>query len=177
MMKNPIKTLLPWLMAVVSLNLYADAISAIQTLDNAVRATSLIDIITKAKATGLDESQINTIPQIVVEADCGDCQISNATKYLLLSSYTETARANQINIGSHMVKFKITKYISRNSFVRGLLGVLSGADYVSGHFENDNEFISVFSVSHEMGVHEITQQLAEDLVKHQVNSNIQSLKK
>jgi hypothetical protein len=160
-----------------SLNASADAIGALQAVDNAVRATSLIDIIAKAKAGGLDESQINTIPQIVVEADCGDCQISNATKYLLLSSYIESATANQISIGSKQVKFKITKYIARNSFVRGVLGVLSGPDYVAGQFENDTQVISTFSISHEMGIHEITQQLGEDLVKHQIRQNIQSVEK
>jgi hypothetical protein len=176
-MKKPSHMLVSGLLIINSLNASADAIGAIQAVDNALRATSLIDIIAKAKSTGLDEAQINTIPQIVIEADCSDCQISNATKYLLLSSYIETAKANQINIGSHQVKFKIPKYIARNSFVRSVLGVLSGPDYVAGQFENDPQVLSRFSISHEMGIHEITQQLGEDLVKHQIRQNIQRVEK
>lgn len=94
----------------------------------------------------------------------------------MMASYTELAKANGITISpDNVIVFKITSIFARNSFLRGTLGALSGADMIRGHFENETNTISEYSLSHEMGIDEITQQLGEDLLKATVAVNIKQL--
>lgn len=165
------------LLLLVSLNGYAaDPISAIASLDNLLRATSVIDIISKAINKGADPSVIKTVPRLKVVADCGDCKLSNATKMLIRSSYAELAKTNDVSIDQDKeVTFKVTSINARNNFMRGTFGVLSGADYIRGKFEGDEKVIGEHSVSHEMGLDEITQNLGEDLLKEMIMKNASAI--
>lgn len=172
------KKILTVLLLLVSLNGYAaDPISAITSLDNLLRATSVIDIISKAINKGADPSVIKTVPRLIVVADCGDCKLSNATKMLIKSSYNELAKTYDVVINQDAeVTFKVTSLYGRNSFMRGTFGILSGADIIRGQFEGDEKVIGEHSVSHEMGLDEITQNLGEDLLKEQLNKNVAKVK-
>jgi hypothetical protein len=154
----------------------ADPLGALQALDSALKATSLVDMVSKAISSGVPADKINTVPRLKVVADCGDCKISNATKMLLVSSYIEMAEKNQISINQNeVIVFNITSMWTRPSFIRGTLGALSGADLISGHFENDDKTVGEYSISHEMGIDEITQKLGETLLKSLIAKNIQKL--
>ena len=175
----PIKTMLMALALVAfSLNANAaDPLSAIAALDNALHATSLATMLAKVSGNDTGLKNVKTVPRLKVESDCGDCQLSNATRMLMISAYTELAKANDITINQNeQLIFKVTSLFSRNSFLRGTLGALSGADLIKGHFENETTIISEYSISHEMGIDEITQQLGEDLLKATVAVNIKQLK-
>jgi hypothetical protein len=96
----------------------------------------------------------------------------------MIASYNELAKANDIAINQdQQIVFKVTSIFGRNSFLRGTFGVLSGADTIRGHFENETNTISEYSLSHEMGLDEITQSLGEDLLKATVAKNIKQLEK
>jgi hypothetical protein len=158
----------------ISLNAQAaDPLSALGALDNALRATSIVDIVSKAVASGADVSKITTVPRLKVVSDCGECKLSNATRMLMTSAYVDLAKQNNVTINQdEQVIFKITSIAGRNSFLRGTLGVLSGADYIRGHFENEEKIIGEYSVSHEMGLDEITQSLGEDVLKEIIKKNV-----
>lgn len=154
----------------------ADPISAITALDNILHTTSIVDIISKAVSKGADPSIIKTVPRLKVVADCGDCKLSNATKMLIKSSYIELAKTNDVIINNDKeVVFKVTSIFGRNSFLRGTFGVLSGADIIRGKFEGDTKVIGEYSVSHEMGIDEITQSLGEDCLKTTITNNSKQL--
>ena len=160
-----------------SIKTYAtDPLSALAAIDNALHATSMVDIFAKAAAGGADVSKVKAVPRLTVVADCGDCKLSNATRMLMTSAYNELAKANDIAINQNeQIVFKVTSLFGRNSFLRGTLGALSGADMIKGHFENETNTISEYSLSHEMGFDEITQSLGEDLLKATVADNIKQL--
>jgi hypothetical protein len=154
----------------------ADPLSAIAALNNALHATSLAAMLTTVKGNGTNLNKVKTVPRLKVESGCGDCQLTNATKLLLMASYNELAKANDITINPDaVIVFKVTNLFARNSFLRGTFGTLSGADVIRGHFENEATDISEYSLSHEMGFDEITQSLGEDLLKATVANNIKQL--
>lgn len=152
----------------------ADPLGALQALDSALKATSLVDIIAKAISNGVPTEKLQSIPRLKVIADCGDCKISNATKMLMVSSYNDMAEKNNLTINQdELVTFKITYMWARPSFIRGALGLLSGADVIRGSFEGDTKVVGEYSISHEMGIDEITQKLGENLVKEVMNKTIE----
>jgi hypothetical protein len=154
----------------------ADPLGALQALDSVLRTTSLVDMVAKAISSGVPADKINNVPRLKVVANCGDCKISNATKMLMVSSYSDMAEKNQISINQNeVVVFNITSMWTRPSFIRGALGALSGADVIRGHFENDDKTVGEYSISHEMGIDEITQKLGENLLKFIVAKNIQKI--
>lgn len=156
----------------------ADPISAIAALNNALHATSLATMLAKINGNNTDLTKVKTVPRLKVDSNCGDCQLRNATKLLMIASYNELAKANNIAINQdQQMVFKVTSIFGRNSFLRGTLGALSGADMISGHFENETNTISEYSLSHEMGLDEITQSVGEDLLKATVAKNIKQLEK
>jgi hypothetical protein len=153
----------------------ADLLSAVTAIDNVLRATSIVDMLSKAIASGANASKIKTVPRLKVIPDCGYCKLSNATRMLMTSAYNELAKANDVTIDQDtQAVFKITTITSRNSFLRGTLGILSGADYIRGQFENDTKTIGEYSISHEMGIDEITQSLGEDCLKVIISKNIET---
>lgn len=150
----------------------ADPIGSITAIDNVLRATSLVDVVAKAISNGANANDVKIVPRLKVIADCGDCRLSNATKMLITSSYDDFAKNNDVTINQDEVTvFKVTSIFGRNSFLRGALGLLSGADIIKGNFEGDTQVISEYSVSHEMGIDEITQKLGESILKAQVIKN------
>jgi hypothetical protein len=168
--------LLAGMLSVSTISRAADPLGALQALDSVLKATSLVDMVAKAISSGVPADRINTVPRLKVVADCGDCKISNASKMLMVSSYSDMAEKNQISINQNeVIVFNITSMWSRPSFIRGALGALSGADVIRGHFENDDKTIGEYSISHEMGIDEITQKLGENLLKFIVAKNIQKL--
>lgn len=161
------------LSASYSMSAKADAISAISALDNALHVTSLASILAKVSGNGAELSKVKTVPRLIIVADCGDCKLSNATKMLMKSAYSDLAKANGISINQdEQLIFKVTSLFSRNNFLRGTLGALSGADAIKGHLEGDTKIISKYSLSHEMGFDEITQSLGEDILKVTITDNI-----
>ena len=164
------------LSASYSMSAQADPISAIAVLNNALHATSLATMLTTVKGNGTNLNKVKTVPRLKVESDCGDCQLSNSTKMLMMASYTELAKANDITINPDaVIVFKVTNLFARNCFLRGTFGALSGADMIKGHFENETTIISEYSLSHEMGIDEITQSLGEDCLKTTITNNIKQL--
>ena len=152
-----------------------DPAAVMQLISEGLRAVSLVDVIAKAGGAGADMTKISTVPRLKVTADCGDCKLSHATKMLITSSYIALAKSNDVTIDSdRCMEFRLTSMFSRNSFLRGTLGLLSGADYIAGHFSDDKTTIREYSVSHEMGIDEITQKLGEDLLKHIITKNIEA---
>ena len=150
----------------------ADPLSALTAIERAVHATSIVDIITKAAAHGAEINSLKNVPRLKVVSDCGDCRLSNATRMLMISAYDDLAKANDVTVNQDQpVIFKITSITSRNSVLRGTFGVLSGADVIRGHFEGDTNTIGEYSISHEMGIDEITQSLGDDLLKIMVSKN------
>jgi hypothetical protein len=154
----------------------ADPLSAIAVLNNALHATSLATMLTTVKGNGTNLNKVKTVPRLMVLNDCDDCELSHATKLLMMASYTDLAKANAITINlDAVIVFKVTNLFARNSFLRGTFGALSGADVIRGHFENEATDISEYSITHEMGFDEITQNLGEDLLKAIVADNIKQL--
>lgn len=152
----------------------ADPLGALQALDSALKATSLVDMVAKAISSGVPADKIHNVPRLKVMADCDSCRISNATKMLLISSYSDMAEKNHIRINQdEVIVFNITSKWARPIFVRGTFGALSGADVIRGNFKNDAKTIGEYSISHEMGIDEITQKLGETLLKSVVAKNIQ----
>lgn len=173
---NKINKLALLMLLTISLNANAaDPLGAITAIDNALHATSILDIVAKAIANGADINQVKTVPRLKVVSDCGDCKLSNATRMLMISAYNELAKVSDVSIDQDkQIIFKLTYLTSRNSFMRGTFGVLSGADIIRGQLENDTHTIGEYSISHEMGIDEITQSLGEDVLKAIVTKNTEN---
>lgn len=163
------KRLIQLLMTVtlyLSLNVNATPLDAVQSLSSALHATSLAEILAKIGVGSDGVAKVKCVPTLKVVVDCADCKFGHASRMLMVSSYNDLAVKNGLQLDqAQSVKFVVTNFNSRPSFLRGTLGALSGADDVKGHWEGETETLNDFSISHEMGSDEITQRLGEALLK------------
>lgn len=151
-------------MLTTALSVQADPLDAIASVNNMIQAASVVDMLSMLKKDVNGHQAALTIPKLKVSADCSNCKFGNASRMLMIVSYIEMAQKHQVNVDkSRELHFVVTSVITRPSILRGTLGVLSGADVVRGHFEGESEHVGKFSISHEMGIDEVTQKLGEAL--------------
>lgn len=154
----------------VSVSAQANPLDAVQAVHNGLQATSLANLLTKIGVGTDGLPKVHSVPKLKVVVDCGEkCEFGNASRMLMASSYKDLAGKHNLMIDKEReLRFIVTNYHSRPTFLRGTLGMLSGADLVKGHFEGETESLSDFSISHEMGSDEILQRLGEHLLKEVV---------
>lgn len=151
-------------MLTTALSAQADPLDAIASMNNMIQAASVVDILSMLKKDVNGHQLALIIPKLKISADCTNCKFGNASRMLMLASYNEMAQKHKIDIDkSHELHFVVTSVIARPSILRGTFGVLSGADFVRGHFEGESKYVGKFSISHEMGIDEVTQKLGEAL--------------
>lgn len=155
----------------------ADPTALIQNINSSIHAVSVVDLLSKAGVDAEGHSKLSSVPRLVIVNHCEQCTLSHALRLSMIRSYRDLANKHQLKIqADKTITLVIDDINARNNFLRGLLGVMSGADYIKAHLENtaDNNIME-YSISHEEGVELVAQRVGERCLQFVVQAEVAGL--